>query len=119
MFVLAYAFLTTYQAYYLFVIALAADVNGFLVGMAIAGLGFGTYLAVDLALVADVLPDTDNAAKDLGVLNIAGALPSSVAPAIAPAILAIGGGSYSFPYAVAGVCAIVGALAILPVKRVR
>jgi MFS family permease len=103
----------------LFVIALAGDVNGFLVGMAIAGLGFGMYMAVDLALVADVLPDTDNAAKDLGVLNIAGALPSSIAPAVAPAILAIGGGSYGFLYAVAGVCALTGALAILPVKRVR
>ena len=40
------------------------------------GLGFGVYMAVDLALVADVLPDTDDTAKDLGVLNIAGALPS-------------------------------------------
>jgi len=103
----------------MFAIAIASDFNGFLVGMAIGGLGFGMYMAVDLALVADVLPDTDNAAKDLGVLNIAGALPSSIAPAIAPAILAIGGGSYGFLYAVAGVCALIGALTILPVKRVR
>jgi MFS family permease len=177
MFVLAYAFLTTYQAYYLldkigsaeadvpqqiflgtlvqsvvlvaaslvggklsdrtgrrkifvlvasivyglamFVIAIASNFNGFLVGMAIGGLGFGVYMAVDLALVADVLPDKDNTAKDLGVMNIAGALPSSIAPAIAPVILAIGGGSYGVLYAVAGVCAIIGGLAILPVKHVR
>ena len=177
MFVLAYAFLTTYQAYYLldrigsaeaevprqiflgtlaqstvvvaaslvggrlsdrtgrrkvfvltaavvyglamFLIAVASNFNGFLVGMAIGGLGFGVYMAVDLALVADVLPDSDNAAKDLGVLNIAGALPFSVAPAIAPAVLAIGAGSYGVLYAVAGVCAIIGAVAILPVKGVR
>ena len=38
-------------------IAAASDFNAFLVGMAIAGLGFGVYVAVDLALVADVLPD--------------------------------------------------------------
>ena len=177
MFVLAYAFLTTYQAYYLlnrigsaeadvphqiflgtlvqsvvvvaaslaggalsdrtgrrkvfvfvaaivyglamFAIAVASDFNGFLVGMAIGGLGFGVYMAVDLALVADVLPDRDKSAKDLGVLNIAGALPSSVAPAIAPAILAIGGGSYGLLYAVAGVCAVLGAAAILPVRGIR
>ena len=177
MFVLAYAFLTTYQAYYLldkigsaeadvpqqiflgtlaqsvvlvaasliggrlsdrtgrrkifvltasivyglamFVIAIASNFNGFLVGMAIGGLGFGVYMAVDLALVADVLPDKDNAAKDLGVFNIAGALPFSIAPAIAPVILAIGGGSYGVLYAVAGICAIIGGAAILPVKRVR
>jgi MFS family permease len=177
MFVLAYAFLVTYQAYYLlekigsakaevpqqiflgtlvqsvvvvaasliggklsdrtgrrkifvltasivygaamFVIAIASSFNGFLVGMAIGGLGFGIYVAVDLALVVDVLPDKDNAAKDLGVFNMAGALPFSIAPGIAPAILAVGGGSYGVLYGVAGVCAIVGAVTILPVKRVR
>ena len=177
MFVLAYAFLTTYQAYFLleqvgtavadvprqifigtlaqsavivvaslvggrlsdwtgrrkvfvltasivygmamFVVAIASDFNGYVIGMAISGLGFGMYMAVDLALVADVLPDKNNAAKDLGVFNIAGALPSAIAPAIAPAILVLGNGSYGVLYAVAGVCAIIGAFAILPVKRVR
>jgi MFS family permease len=103
----------------LFVLAIAGSFNGFLVGMAIGGLGFGVYTAVDLALVVDVLPDKDNAAKDLGVLNIAGALPFSVAPGIAPAILAIGDGSYGVLYAVAGVGAILGAAAIVPVKGVR
>jgi MFS family permease len=177
MFVLAYAFLTTYQAYYLldelgsaeddvprqlflatlamssvvvaasllggwlsdrtgrrkvfvgaasmvfgvamFVIALAGSFNGFVAGMALGGLGFGLYTAVDLALVADVLPDSGSAAKDLGVMNIAGALPSSVAPAVAPAILALSNGSYGVLYAVAGACGMLGALAIFRVKRVR
>ena len=103
----------------LFVLAVASSFHGFLVGMAIGGLGFGVYTAVDLALVVDVLPDNDNAAKDLGVLNIAGALPFSVAPGIAPAILAVGDGSYGVLYAVAGVGAILGAAAIVPVKGVR
>ena len=102
----------------MFVVALASDFNGFLVGMAIGGLGLGTYLAVDLALVADVLPQQDNA-KDLGVFNIAAALPFSIAPAIAPIILALGGGSYTVLYGFAGVCAVSGAVAILPVRRVR
>jgi MFS family permease len=103
----------------MFVISSAVSFNGYLVGMAIGGLGFGLYMAVDLALVVDVLPDQENAAKDLGVLNIAGALPGSVAAAIAPAILAVGGGSYGVLYAVAGVCAILGAFTILPVRGVR
>jgi len=103
----------------MFMLAIAGNFNGFLVGMAIGGLGFGVYTAVDLALVVDVLPDEDNAAKDLGVLNIAGALPFSVALGIAPAILALGNGSYGVLYAVAGVWAIIGAVAILPVKGVR
>ena len=101
-----------------FVIAVASNFNGFLVGMAIGGLGFGIYVAVDLALVVDVLPDKDNAAKDLGVLNMA-ALFRSPSPGIAPAILAVGNGSYRVLYGVAGVCAIAGAVTVLPVKRVR
>ncbi len=103
----------------LFVIATASNFNGFLVGMAISGLGFGVYVAVDLALVVDVLPHRDDNAKDLGVFNIAGALPFSIAPAIAPAILAIGNGGYGLLYAVAGVCAVIGAVAIRRVKGVR
>ncbi|MBF4764465.1 MFS transporter [Nocardioides islandensis] len=103
----------------LVVVAVAAGFDGYLVGMAIAGLGFGLYQAVDLALVADVLPETGDAAKDLGVLNIAGALPFSLAPALAPAILAVGAGSYRVLYVVAGLCAVLGAAAILPVRRVR
>jgi MFS family permease len=103
----------------LFAIAVASDFDAFLVGMAIGGLGFGMYMAVDLALVADVLPKGASAAKDLGVLNIAAALPFSIAPALAPAILAIGHGSYGVLYSVAGVCAVLAAVAIVPVRRVR
>jgi len=103
----------------LLVVATASNFNGFLVGMAISGLGFGVYLAVDLALVVDVVPNPSTAAKDLGVFNIAGALPCSIAPALAPTIPAIGGGNYGVLYAVAGACAIIGAAAVLPVKRVR
>ena len=69
----------------LFVIAAADTFGGFLVGMAISGLGFGTYLAVDLALVTDVLPDAADSARDLGLFNIANALPYALAPAVAPA----------------------------------
>ena len=103
----------------LLVIAAAADLPGYLVGMTISGLGFGMYMAVDLALVVDVLPGSGSNAKDLGVLNIAGALPFALAPAVAPAVLAVGGGSYSVLYTVAGACALAGALAIAPVRGVR
>jgi MFS family permease len=103
----------------LFVIAAADGFNGYLLGMAISGVGFGTYMAVDLALVVDVLPEASSAAKDLGVLNIAGALPFAVAPALAPALLGLGDGSYGFLYAVAGGCALLGAAAVVPIKGVR
>ena len=103
----------------LFVIASASTVSGYLVGMGIGGLGFGMYMAVDLALVVDVLTDPLAAAKDLGVLNIAGALPFALAPAVAPALLAVGGDSYPFLFSVAGASALLGAAAVVPVRGVR
>jgi MFS family permease len=103
----------------LVMIALASGIGGYLVGMAVSGVGFGMYLAVDLALVVDVLPDSDTAARDLGVLNIAGALPFALAPAVAPAVLALTDHSYSALYLVAGACALLGAVAIIPIRRVR
>jgi MFS family permease len=103
----------------LLLVARADDADVYLVGMAVGGVGFGMYMAVDLALVVDVLPDGASAAKDLGVLNIAGALPFALAPAVAPAVLAAGHGSYSVLFTVAAGCAVLGAVAVLPVKRVR
>ncbi len=103
----------------LLMVATAHDLGGYLVGMAVGGVGFGMYMAVDLALVVDVLPDPASAAKDLGVLNIAGALPFAVAPALAPLVLALSNDSYTALYLVAGTCALLGAALILPVRRVR
>lgn len=103
----------------LFVIAGASTVNGYLVGMAVGGLGFGMYMAVDLALVVDVLSDPLAAAKDLGVLNIAGALPFALAPALSPILLSAGHGNYAVLYAVAGACAFAGAVAVGPIRRVK
>ncbi|MEV4644986.1 MFS transporter [Saccharopolyspora sp. NPDC049357] len=105
----------------LLVIGLAGSFSTFLVGMVLTGLGQGVYLAVDLALVADVLPNREtDAGKDLGVFNIANAMPQSLAPAIAPVFLAVGGGgNYSVLFGAAAVFAVVGALSIQPVRRVR
>jgi hypothetical protein len=50
---------------------------------------------------------------------MAGALPFSVAPAMAPVVLAVSGGSYAVLYTVAGCCALAGAGAILPVRQAR
>jgi MFS family permease len=101
----------------MFVLALATGLDAFFVAMAISGLGLGLYVAVDLALVVDVLPDRATAAKDLGVFNIAGALPYSLAPAVAPAFLAVGG--YGALYTAAGLAGLAGAVTILRVRGVR
>ena len=101
------------------VVATGHTVEQYLLGMAIGGAGFGTYMAVDLALVVDVLPETDTAGRDLGVLNIAGALPFALAPAVAPAILGASGGGSPSLYVVAAGCALGAAVAVVPIRRVR
>lgn len=102
------------------VIAAAASYPVFLIGMAVTGVGQGVYFAVELALVTQVLPDRQrDAARDLGIFNIANALPQSVAPAIAPFILVWSGGDYTWLFAVAGSIAFLGAVAILPLRSVR
>jgi hypothetical protein len=52
-------------------------------------------------------------------MNIAGALPFSIGPALAPMVLAAGGGSHALLYAVAGARALASAGAIPRVRQVR
>ncbi|MFJ1641328.1 MFS transporter [Streptomyces sp. NPDC088256] len=56
----------------------------------VAAVGLGAFYAVDLALVLRVMPDGGDAARYLGVFNIAKALPQTLAPVLAPALLALG-----------------------------
>jgi MFS family permease len=101
-------------------VASAESYAFFLTAMAIGGIGLGAYLAVDLALITDVLPNREaDAAKDLGIFNIASALPQAIAPATAAAILGASSGDYRVLYGVAGTAAVLAALAIVPVRSVR
>lgn len=63
-----------------------------LLSTAITGLAFGLYMAVDQALMTRVLPSNENAARDLGILNIANAGPQVMAPFVASLIIASLGG---------------------------
>jgi MFS family permease len=85
---------------------------------AVSGLAFGSYLAVDTALVTLVLPRHEDRARDMGVLNIANAGPQIVAPFLAALIIGHLGG-YPALFVAGGVVAIAGALAIGPVRSVR
>ncbi len=85
---------------------------------AFAGLAFGTYLSVDAALVTLVLPRQEDAARDLGVLNMANAGPQVLAPLFAALIIGHLGG-YRMLFILGGCCGIAGAIAVLPVRSVR
>ncbi|AWB46609.1 MFS transporter [Paenibacillus sp. CAA11] len=99
----------------LIVIAFSYHFNVLIFANALYGIGAGVYWAVDIALVTRVLPSKDTAAKDLGIINIANALPQSIVPAIAPILLSIGG--YSFMFTFLGIVGIFGGLTILPVPE--
>ncbi|MCX2184539.1 MFS transporter [Streptomyces sp. SKN60] len=83
------------------------------------GLGFGCYMAVDTALVTMVLPKAEDAARDMGVLNIANAGPQIVAPFVASLIVSLSGGGYTALFVVAAVLSVLGALAVRPIRSVR
>ena len=70
-----------------------------------------------------MLPNPDDVAKDLGVLNIANALPQSIAPAIAPSIIALGAatplGGYTTWYLFGALVALAGAVLVYRIKGVK
>ncbi|MEX0172921.1 MFS transporter [Streptomyces sp. LMG1-1-1.1] len=85
---------------------------------AVNGLGFGCYMAVDTALVTMVLPKAEDAARDMGVLNVANAGPQIVAPFVASLVVSLSGG-YTALFLIAAVLSVLGALAVRPIRSVR
>ncbi|MFI1712046.1 MFS transporter [Streptomyces litmocidini] len=98
--------------------ALSTSWTGMLAFSVVNGLGFGCYMAVDTALVTMVLPKAEDAARDMGVLNVANAGPQIVAPFVASLIVSLSGG-YTALFLVAAVLSVFGALAVRPIRSVR
>jgi MFS family permease len=103
-------------------LAHVSTLNGFYVVEAVLGVAYGIYVGVDLALVVDVLPNPDDAGKDLGVFNMANALPQTLAPVFGAALLAVNSATnqnYDLLLYTAGAAALIGAVIVLPIKKVR
>ena len=99
------------------ILAFAPTWPGALVGASVLGIGFGCYLAVDFALITEVLPTALNRGKDLGVINIANSLPQVLAPLIAFPFVALWGG-YVALYVAAAVIGLLGAVFVVKIKGV-
>lgn len=95
----------------LLLLAFVHSYPGAYVGAAILGIGFGIYTAVDFALITQVLPTDADRAKDLGVINIANALPQVLAPGVAALVLGLGAG-YPTLYVLAALAAVVGSFLV-------
>ena len=108
----------------LVIVTFATSYPVFLVAMAVIGLGQGVYMAVDLALVSEILPDRHNIAKDMGIMGLASTLPASIVPAVAPVLLAIGASAahpQNFPalFLTGAVAGLIGAALILPIRGAK
>ncbi|SHN19078.1 MFS transporter [Cryptosporangium aurantiacum] len=82
------------------------------------GLAFGCFMAVDTAVVATVLPSKGDAARDMGVLNVANAGPQIIAPFLASLLIAHLGG-YDTLFVYSGIVTVVGAISVYRIRSVR
>ncbi len=93
-----------------------------LFGGAIFGLGYGAYLSVDWALVADVLPSKERYARDMGIWNIALTIPQVVAFVIGSVLLSIPAAAsvrYTLLFVTFAVYALAGTITIRYIKAVK
>ena len=81
----------------------------------ILGIGFGAYQAVDFAMITQVLPAARDRGKDLGVINIANAMPQVLAPAFAAGVLAVGFG-YRGLYILAAGVSVLGSVLVVRIR---
>lgn len=99
-------------------LALTQTWSGAVVGAIILGIGFGAFTSVDFALVTQVLPSSGDAARDLGVINIASAGAQVLAPALAaPVVIHLGG--YTGLYLMAAAVCVLGAVCVTQIRSVR
>jgi MFS family permease len=96
----------------------APNVPGMFAFAVAFGLGYGIYMSVDSALMNEVLPKAEAAAKDLGILNIATTLPQAMTPVIVWALIALTG-SYTAVFIAGIIFAFAGALSVIPIRSVR
>lgn len=90
---------------------------GAIVVAALLGVALGVFMSVDFALMTDVLPTARDRGKDLGVINVANALPQVAAPALAAPIVTHLGG-YRVLYAVAAAIGLAGAVLVGRIRGV-
>lgn len=93
------------------------SMTGMFTGAIVLGLGNGFFYSGHYTLPSSVLPSEKDAAKDMGVVNIAVTLPSSLVPIYAPTLLGIGGGSDYPALFVSGI--VLALLGIPAVRRIR
>ncbi|MEV4286067.1 hypothetical protein AB0K40_11245 [Nonomuraea bangladeshensis] len=78
----------------------------------------GCYLAVDRALLIDVLPDKQAAGRDLGLGSMSFSFGQAIGPVVAGQLVALTGG-YGVVRVFSRLTSVAAAAAVMPVKKVR
>jgi MFS family permease len=126
------------QAFAAVLIALVPDYAIAVFGAGLLGLGYGCYMAVDQALATQVLPDAHSRGKDLGIMNIATAVPQAVGPLLGAVIVLIfaniasagttttagapfgnAQAGFSALFVASAILAVLGGLSMIPIKSVK
>ena len=106
------------QAVAALMLAFAPTFDVAMIAAGFLGLGYGCFLSVDQALATQVLPYAAARGKDLGIMNIATAVPQAIAPLLGAFIVAALVGFQGL-FLLAAISALVGGLAVIPVRSVR
>ncbi|MFE5673042.1 MFS transporter [Agromyces sp. NPDC056523] len=108
----------TLQAAAALLLAIAPSLPTAMVAAGLLGLGYGCFLSVDQALATQVLPDPAARGKDLGIMNIATAVPQSIGPLLG-ALAVAATGSFTPVFVLCAAFTFAGALAVSRVRSVR
>lgn len=89
-----------------------------IIAAAFIGGGFGASMSVGQAVVTRVLPDAENRAKDLGIMNVGLVVPTTIAPLIAAVLITVSGG-YTALFVATAVCAVGGVWMVTRLRTIR
>lgn len=85
----------------------------------IAGIGSGIFFSVDQALNLEVLPNPENAAKDLGILNFANTGAQILGPVLGAILFDLVGQQYLPILPILAVVSLIGGGLVMCIKKVK
>jgi MFS family permease len=98
-----------------FSLAFATNITVVIIGATVVGFGYGMFLSVDMALIARILPNKEDVAKDIGIANVGTNLPGSIVPVFAPTLIATGG--FTLLYGVLAAAGLLSAASVVPIPE--
>lgn len=98
--------------------AMAASFSTVIIAAVVLGASWGTFTAIDQALINQVLPHRAHRGRDVGIMHLAVLTPNLLSPILAAFALLVFGG-YPGLYLTAAALAVVGAITVTRVKSSR